>query len=356
MGAGSVAVVGLLTSACSFGGSVQNLPLPGGANSGKATYTVTVYMQDVQDLVPKAFVRVNDVAVGEVDSIKLDTQNFQAKVLLKLQKDVNIPANTEASLDQTSLLGEKFVALAPAASVAPQGRLAEGAVIKEDVAEQYPEVEDLFAAFSDLNSGGGLVDIETIVDQLSTALAGHEQNVRSLLTNLTAIIQGLDSSKGQVVRAINGLNSLTKSLSDQRQDIAAALDDFTPAAGVLAADQNNLTQLLSKLSTLGKIGASVISRSKADTVADLDALAPTLATVAGIKSQVAEALTNLDNLGTAAPNAIRGDYLNLRIQIQVNAGALTALPALPNLPILGPAAVAAAKKSNVAQLLLGGLT
>jgi virulence factor Mce-like protein len=99
----------LALGGCGF--SPYDLPLPGGADLGNHPYTVKVQFRDVLDLVPQSGVRVNDIAVGKVTSIKLD--GWTALVTLKINKDAKLPDNAEATIRQTSLLGEKFVSLAP---------------------------------------------------------------------------------------------------------------------------------------------------------------------------------------------------------------------------------------------------
>ena len=87
---------------------LTDVRLPGGT-AGKDPYTVTVMFDDVLNLEQQASVRVNDVAVGDVQ--KITNQGFKAKVKLRIKKDVVLPANTFAELRQTSLFGEKFVSL-----------------------------------------------------------------------------------------------------------------------------------------------------------------------------------------------------------------------------------------------------
>ena len=89
---------------------LTDVRLPGGT-AGKNPYTITVLFDDVLNLEQQASVRVNDVAVGDVEKIR--NQGFKAAVTLRIRKDVVLPANTFAELQQTSLFGEKFVALGP---------------------------------------------------------------------------------------------------------------------------------------------------------------------------------------------------------------------------------------------------
>jgi phospholipid/cholesterol/gamma-HCH transport system substrate-binding protein len=92
--------------------------LPGGSPTGPS-YRVTVEFADVLDLVPQAAVKVNDVTVGSVTDISL--RGWTAIVTLAVDDNVRLPANATATIDQTSLLGEKFVALTGPTDGSAQG-------------------------------------------------------------------------------------------------------------------------------------------------------------------------------------------------------------------------------------------
>jgi phospholipid/cholesterol/gamma-HCH transport system substrate-binding protein len=109
-------VVGVMAAvaACSsdFTG-VYDLPLPGGADLGDRPYRVTVQFADLLDLVPQAAVKVSDVPVGRVESIRLGgPEGWTAEAVLAVNADVVLPADAVANLRQSSLLGEKYVELA----------------------------------------------------------------------------------------------------------------------------------------------------------------------------------------------------------------------------------------------------
>jgi phospholipid/cholesterol/gamma-HCH transport system substrate-binding protein len=106
-------------SSCQFDG-LSSLPLPGGAGTSGRTYHVTAVFDDVLDLVPQSAVRVNDVAVGSVERIRLT--GYQARVTMRLERTVVLPANAVADIRQTSLLGEKYVSLGPPDGAGPAGR------------------------------------------------------------------------------------------------------------------------------------------------------------------------------------------------------------------------------------------
>jgi phospholipid/cholesterol/gamma-HCH transport system substrate-binding protein len=116
--AAAVTAAALALSGCGFRG-VDSIPLPGGPDLGDRPITVKAEFANVLDLVPQSVVKLNDVSVGKVTEVELERggapgQAWQAVVTFKLRRDVNLPDNARASITQTSLLGEKFVALSPA--------------------------------------------------------------------------------------------------------------------------------------------------------------------------------------------------------------------------------------------------
>jgi phospholipid/cholesterol/gamma-HCH transport system substrate-binding protein len=108
----------------------------------------------VLDLVPRAAVKVNDVAVGRVESIGLGGDDgWTAQAVLAVNGDVELPADAVANVRQSSLLGEKFVELAvPDAARRPFERLSDGAVIPVERTNRHTEVEEAFGAMSMLAS------------------------------------------------------------------------------------------------------------------------------------------------------------------------------------------------------------
>ncbi len=134
------------------------------------------------DLVPQSSVKVNDVTVGKVTDIELD--GWHAEVTVALNGDVELPDDSRAEIRQTSLLGEKFVSLAPPAERAGANLLSEGDVIPLDRSGRNPEVEEVLGAMSLLLNGGGVAQLKTIATELNKAFEGRESDVKSVLRQL----------------------------------------------------------------------------------------------------------------------------------------------------------------------------
>lgn len=307
-------------SGCQFKGAAA-IPLPGGEGGGKGAYRVTIEFPDVLDLVPQSAVKVNDVTVGSVTSIEVgSTQTYSARVRVRVRKDVVLPANTRASLRQTSLLGEKFVSLDPPTTETPQGRLRDGAMIGLDRTTRNADIEEVLAALSLVLNGGSLEQLQTINRELVLALKGRESKVRDLLTQLNTFVGGLDKQKADIVRALDGLDKLTARLAAQRETLAVGLRDIPAGVSVLADQRAQLTQVLTGLNRLGTVAVRVIRASQQNTVADLRALEPILTQLNRAGKDLPDSLELLTTypFPRTVDEGIKGDYANLWVTADIN--------------------------------------
>ncbi len=77
------------------------------------TYQVTAYFTNVGGLKPTASVRSAGVLVGRVDSIVLDTDRYEAKVAISVDRRYQFPKDTFANILTSGLLGEQYIGLIP---------------------------------------------------------------------------------------------------------------------------------------------------------------------------------------------------------------------------------------------------
>ncbi|MFM9371447.1 MCE family protein [Streptomyces sp. Da 82-17] len=307
-----VALGSLFLAGCDFHG-LYDVDLPGGAADDADAYRVTVDFRDVLDLVPQSAVKVDNVTVGAVEKVEL--KGWHARVRLRVDRKVKLPGNAVADLRQTSMLGEKYVALSPPPQGEPVGRLRDGARIPLSRSGRNPEIEEVLSALSALLNGGGVAQLKTITVELNKALEGRENRLKSLLKELDTFIGGLDEQRADIVRALKGVDRLAKRLRDEKRTVGRAVDTLPGALDVLADQREDLTKMLTSLSKLGKTGTKVVNASRADVVANLNHLRPIL-------EQLNKAGDNLPNslellttypFPRSATNAIKGDYVNLKI-------------------------------------------
>lgn len=308
----AVTALAVLVSGCTFQG-VYDLPLPGGADTGDDPYSVEIEFTDVLDLVPRSAVKVGDVAVGEVTRVELD--GWHARVHVEVQRKVRLPDNTVAAIQQTSLLGEKYVQLAVPTAERSRGRLGDGDVVPLSRTQRSAEVEEVLSALAMLLNGGGLPQLKTINKELNAALSGREDKIKSVVDQLDTFVGGLDEQKQDIDKAIRNLDSLAAQLKKQQPTIDRTLERVPPALKVLTEQRRDLVVLLRELAKLGKVGTRVINATKADLVANLEALRPILTRLAQAGSDLPEALGIMLTypFPTNSAEGIKGDYQNLHL-------------------------------------------
>ena len=317
---GAAAVASLALTGCGFTG-LYSTSLPGSVSGN--TYTVTVYFDNVLDLVPQAAVKVNDVTVGTITKIKVvddaQTGHYLARVTCKVKKSVHLPANATAILEETSLLGEKFVELR-APDQGATGELADGAVIRDGATTAYPDVEEVFGVLSAVLNGGGLQKLQTINIEVSKALSGRESQVRDVLRQLNVFLGGLASQRAQINHALSALDRLSRDLAAQESSIATALDDIGPGLKILADQRAQLVGLLEGLSRLGVVSTRVINASLDNTRASFAYLAPILSKLAAAGKALPGSLEMLVDypFPRHSVSGIPGDFTSLYVSL--NAG------------------------------------
>ncbi|KMS82696.1 MCE family protein [Prauserella rugosa] len=315
----------LLVAGCGDGGfsGLYNAPLPGGADLGDHPYRVTVRFEDVLDLVPQAAVKVNDVAVGRVERVRLAPDGRSALVDLAVSGDVRLPADASAELRQSSMLGEKFVELSPPQQ-GGRGTLAEGAVIPLDRTNRNPEVEEVLGALSLLLNGGGVQQLRDIVGELNEALTGNAPEIKALLSRVDHLASTLDEQRGDIVRAIDGVHALSRTLSTQRGDLATALEHLEPGLKVVSGQRRQLVGMLNSLRTLSGTGTRVVNASKDSIVANLRALAPTLEKLAETGADLPEAMQLLPSypIPVFGNSIMHGDYANVSVRLDLQLDAI----------------------------------
>ena len=318
-GIGATAVIALATG-CSQQG-IYAIPLPGGADIGDNPRHVTVQFDDVLDLVPQSAVKVDGVAVGRVDNIGVADDGWTAQVDLIVDNSTKLPANAIASVQQSSLLGEKYIQLSPPAEGAV-GSLADGALITADRTRHSTDIEEVLGALSLLLNGGGVAELQPIIHELTSALDGRENKVRGLLEQANSLIGGLNEQRDDITRALDGLDTLTSRVNDQTEKVDKILTDIPPAVQVLEEQRPQLTQLLGQLDRLGAVGTDVLTKSKDDLIADLRALRPTLQ---ALSASAPDLVTVLPLVPTfpfpdGVENVIKGNSLNLWLTVDTQIG------------------------------------
>jgi phospholipid/cholesterol/gamma-HCH transport system substrate-binding protein len=328
--AAALATSSVLLSGCGFSG-LYSAPLPGGADLGSHPYSLTIQFANVLDLVPQSAVKVNDVSIGKVTKVSLQdcrnpddgSKQWCARVVVEVNGSVRLPANSAAAVQQTSLLGEKYVSLiAPKTGAAPT-RLRNGALIPIARTTSAPDVEEVLGALSLLLNNGGLSQVKVIAQELDKALGTpqRQQATKDLLVQLNTFASTLDNQKNDITTALSNIDQLAATLNKQQRILTNALDTYPAALHVLSQERGKLVTLLNSLSNLGVVATKVINSTQSQLVTSLKSLRPVLVQLTAAGSGLPRSLKILGTfpfpLGTTR-QIIKGDYANLDATVDFN--------------------------------------
>jgi phospholipid/cholesterol/gamma-HCH transport system substrate-binding protein len=308
----------LAVTGCAFHG-LNSLPLPGAVGRGPGANIYHIEIPNVGTMESNSPVMVNDVVVGSVGTMRV--QGWHADVEISVKRDVVIPANVEASVGQTSLLGSMHLALNTPLGQQGTGRLQPGATIPLSRSSTYPSTEQTLSSLGAVVNGGGLGQIGEIIHNFTAALSGREGAVRDLLTRLDTFVGTLDQQRDNIVASIDALNRLSATFAGQRDVLTQALRKIPPALDVLIRERPRLTTALDKLRIFSNTATRLINDSEADLVTNLQNLEPTIRALADVGPELGTALAAtfvFPFTQDFVDRAVRGDYFNLHVDLDLS--------------------------------------
>jgi phospholipid/cholesterol/gamma-HCH transport system substrate-binding protein len=326
-GIGAVLAATLIAAAASGCGwrGLNSLSLPGTQGEGPGAFTIQAQMPDVNNLQPNSRVRVGDVNVGTV--AKIERQDWHALLTLRLNSDVNLPANATITLGQTSLLGSLHIELAPPTDAAPAGKLHQGSLIPLSAGKAYPSTEETLAAASMLLNNGGVEHVDAITKALSTAFDGRENDLRSLLAQLDTFIGRVNDQTDDIIKATDSLNRLVGQFAEQKPVIDKGIDTIPDALAVLNRQREQLIDAVDLLGKFSALAADSVNQTKESLVAELKDLGPVLQSLADSGRSLTHSLNQFVSFPFAKDTLDkwwRGDYANISLVVDLTLSRLDA--------------------------------
>jgi phospholipid/cholesterol/gamma-HCH transport system substrate-binding protein len=244
-----------------------------GLLSERGDYTVTAELTRSYNLFPGSPVRVAGLDVGQIADVSVPEGGDHVEVALRIDGDVDLPADATAIVVPEALIGERYVQLP-----GHEGgeRLEDGAVIpleRTEVPVEFDEVleslnqfvggldEDEVARFlsnfADTLDGQG-AQLGRTIDEAHQAIGVLKDNdeeliaLASRLADLNATLATRDQQLGQIIQ---DFDTLAASLVDDRQDIDAALTGLVRVTHQLAdLLETNRERLEADIGTLTRVG------------------------------------------------------------------------------------------------------
>ncbi|MFD0804521.1 MCE family protein [Nocardioides caeni] len=294
------------------GTTMRDLPIPGTGVPGD-TIEVTAEFDDALNLAVGAPVKVNGVDMGKVKEIQ--AADFRAEATLTLEAEAGLREGARARLRYTTPLGELFVDVTNPEEGADLG---DGAVLELSDTDTAPSVEDTLAQASLLINGGGLEQLQTVTEELNTALSGNESDYRALLDKASTFLTQANQTTQSIDLVLTSLNSLSGTLADREDTINRAVRQITPAARVLRENTPDFTTLLAEIEKFTGAANDTVSATRTQLLNLLKEVEPVLAEFAKNSGTFDSSLQALIEAAGAADEAVQTDYLNISLNLRLS--------------------------------------
>jgi phospholipid/cholesterol/gamma-HCH transport system substrate-binding protein len=316
-------VAALMLSSCGWRG-ISNVQIPGGPGSGAGAYTVYVQMPDTLAINGNSKVMVADVFVGSVRKIEL--KNWVATLTLSLDKSVKLPKNATAKIGQTSLLGSQHIELAPPRDASPQ-LLKNGDTIPLKNSSAYPSTEQTLASIAMVLRGGGIPNLEVLQNEVNNILAGRAPQIRAFLGKLDTFTRQLNEQRDDITHAIDSTNRLLAYVAARSDVLDRVLTEFPPLIKYFANKdyQQHLINAVDAVGRLSQAADLYLSEARGPLHQDLQSLQCPLKQLGRASPDLLGALklilTAPFDLDTA-PKLIRGDFMNASLTLDTTLSAV----------------------------------
>lgn len=221
--------------------------------SGPAPQHFAAELTDASELVKDNAVRLNDVIVGKVTSIRLD--GLTAKVGFTVAHDVHLPAGTRIEVRQTSLLGELYLAVVPDGN----GQLRQGATIPLARTRRAAELEQVVGLGSQLVDNVTVDNLNKMIHSFDRAYGGRPDDLRRFFDAMANAADEFDSRRDQLATTIDRTEQLAAAMAPHTQTFAQSLDRFAAGMKAIADQRDKLGPFTTSLRQLSDSATTLIA-------------------------------------------------------------------------------------------------
>lgn len=200
--AAALAAASVVTVSSCASLNVNALPQPG--TSYDDGYDIVMQFESVLNLPERAKVVLDGVTVGVVS--KMTLRSGDVDVTARLARDVVVPSDIHAVLQQATVLGDIYIALErPPAGDSPAPPLAPGEAVPVARTTSPPQLEDTIASLANFVSSGSIQRVQNTIIRLNRVVPSSDE-VRRLTTRVETNLTALSNNIDQVDQLLDGVS------------------------------------------------------------------------------------------------------------------------------------------------------
>ncbi|MFD7072750.1 MCE family protein [Nocardioides sp. NPDC059952] len=238
---------------------------------------LTVMFSRTTSLYEGAAVKVLGVKVGRVTRIEVD--GTEVAVTMTYDRDVLLPKDVHAMIVPPSLVGDRFVQLAPAYLDGPV--LPDDSRLGVERSGVPLELDDTFEGLDELavglgpdgaNRDGALSDL---LASSAEALDGNGELYRETVTELAAALDTLATSSDDASATVTNLDTTTKTLAGSDEEIRAVVTALATIGVQLNGQRGDIKAAVVQLRLAPRALADFVHGNRGNldrTIADLTAV------------------------------------------------------------------------------------
>jgi len=182
--------------------SANSLPQPG--NSYRDGYDIAIEFANVLNLPDRAKVVMDGTTVGVVDSINLGQSDVD--VTARIDRSVQVPSDIRAVLQQSTVLGDIYVALNRPADAAGGGTpLQSGGRIPVAQTTSPPQLEETLAQLANFVASGSIQRIQNSIIGINRVTPDRAEQVRAIASRVSRNLSDLSANIETVDQWLNGV-------------------------------------------------------------------------------------------------------------------------------------------------------
>jgi phospholipid/cholesterol/gamma-HCH transport system substrate-binding protein len=212
-------------------------------------HTLTATFTRTTSLYAGAKVKVLGVPVGTVDSITVVGTSVQVKI--SYDAGVRLPSNVHALIVPPSIVGDRFVQLAPAYTAG--ATLPDDAHLGLDRTGVPVELDDTYSALDKFAAGlgpnGANKDgaLSRLVSATAANISGHGAAFNTAIRQFAGAISTLAGSSGDINSTVVNLSALTGTLAGKDAELRALVTNLARVGGQLNGQRSDISSSVVEL-------------------------------------------------------------------------------------------------------------
>jgi phospholipid/cholesterol/gamma-HCH transport system substrate-binding protein len=289
-------LLGLLVAAAVGAGL---LALPACSQVGNGAFPVIAEFDRAPGLYPGGAVRLLGIDIGHITDVVNDGD--VVRVEMDLEEGTEVPADAHAVIIPLTLLGERYVQLAPVYEGGD--RLEPGDTIPMERTRLPAEVDDLLRGLDEYLGSIDPQNAGELVTNLAEIVDGQGAELNELIQNAHATIDLLSDKGDELGHIVDALAGLTGTLAMRTESIEELITSYAEVSGVLADNAEDVDAFVVQLDRAAVAMAGLLEDNQDLIDQDVDVITTVTRTLQRNIDSLERTLTATPQLFAAAQRA-----------------------------------------------------